>query len=86
MCVTNKALKFESNRYPSHARMWLAPIKSNLAERKKNDFDGAMADWYNFSDEIKSYYGVDMDVLSKPFAEEQEKYYIQVHVTCEIVL
>ncbi|EOA37962.1 hypothetical protein CARUB_v10009430mg [Capsella rubella] len=63
--------------YPSHARMWLAPIKSNMADRKKNDFDGAMADWHNFSDEIKSYYGVDMDVLTKPFAEEQEKYYIQ---------
>ncbi|XP_010484341.1 PREDICTED: protein arginine N-methyltransferase PRMT10-like [Camelina sativa] len=63
--------------YPSHARMWLAPIKSNMADRKRNDFDGAMADWHNFSDEIKSYYGVDMEVLTKPFAEEQEKYYIQ---------
>nr|AAL32019.1 At1g04870/F13M7_12 [Arabidopsis thaliana] len=63
--------------YPSHARMWLAPIKSNIADRKRNDFDGAMADWHNFSDEIKSYYGVDMGVLTKPFAEEQEKYYIQ---------
>lgn len=49
-----------------------------MADRKKNDFDGAMADWYNFSDEIKSYYGVDMGILTKPFAEEQEKFYIQV--------
>lgn len=49
-----------------------------MADRKRNDFDGAMADWHNFSDEIKSYYGVDMGVLTKPFAEEQEKYYIQV--------
>lgn len=58
--------------------MWLAPIKSTLSERKKNDLDGAMADWDNFSDEIKSYYGVDMSVLTKPFALEQEKHYIQV--------
>ncbi|KAF8046570.1 hypothetical protein N665_3609s0002 [Sinapis alba] len=63
--------------YPSHARMWLAPIKSTLSDRKKNDLDGAMADWDNFSDEIKSYYGVDMGVLTKPFAQEQEKHYIQ---------
>lgn len=76
LCVDTN--KLGPNRYPSHARMWLAPIKSNMADRKKNDLDGAMADWDNFSDEIKTYYGVDMSVLTKPFAEEQEKYYIQV--------
>ena len=58
--------------------MWLAPIRSNRADRKKNEFDGALTDWDNFSDEFKSFCGVDMNVSTKPLTEEQEKYYIQV--------
>ncbi|KAF2570506.1 hypothetical protein F2Q70_00004943 [Brassica cretica] len=77
ICARDRWLKPTGVMYPSHARMWFAPIKSNMADRKKSDLDGAMADWDNFSDEIKTYYGVDMSVLTKPFAEEQEKYYIQ---------
>nr|VDC88007.1 unnamed protein product [Brassica oleracea] len=57
--------------------MWLAPIRSNRADRKKNEFDGALTDWDNFSDEFKSFCGVDMNVSTKPLTEEQEKYYIQ---------
>ncbi|KAF8092900.1 hypothetical protein N665_0399s0036 [Sinapis alba] len=88
ICARDRWLKPTGVMYPSHARMWLAPIKSSMADRKKNDLDGAMADWDNFSDEIKTYYGVDMSVLTKPFAEEQEKYYIQVgrHSFCCYVL
>lgn len=63
--------------YPSHARMWVAPIRSGLGEHKKCDYDSAMEDWDNFVGETKTYYGVDMSVLSKPFSEEQMKYYLQ---------
>ncbi|PON56910.1 Protein arginine N-methyltransferase [Parasponia andersonii] len=63
--------------YPSHARMWVAPIRSGLGEHKKGDYDLAMEDWDNFVGETKTYYGVDMSVLSKPFSEEQMKYYLQ---------
>nr|VDC62150.1 unnamed protein product [Brassica rapa] len=76
ICARDHWLKPTGVMYPSHARMWFAPIKSNMADQKKNDLDGAMVDWDNFSDEIKTYYGVDLSVLTKPFAEEQEKYYI----------
>lgn len=37
-----------------------------------------MEDWYGFIDETKTSYGVDMSVLTKPFSEEQKKYYLQV--------
>lgn len=65
-------------RYPSHARMWLAPIRSGLGDQKKGDYEGAMDDWICFLGETKTYYGVDMSVLTKPYSEEQKKYYLQV--------
>lgn len=43
------------------------------------DCQSAMDDWHNFADETKTFYGVDMRVLTKPFAEEQRKYYLQVN-------
>lgn len=42
------------------------------------DYHSAMDDWHNFVDETKTDYGVDMHVLTKPFSEEQRKYYLQV--------
>lgn len=41
------------------------------------DYYSAMDDWHNFVDETKTCYGVDMNTLTKPFAEEQKKYYLQ---------
>lgn len=58
--------------------MYLAPIRSGLADHKMSDYEGCMDDWHSFADETKSYYGVDMSVLTKPFSEEQKKYYLQV--------
>ncbi|WJZ98062.1 hypothetical protein VitviT2T_016617 [Vitis vinifera] len=63
--------------YPSHARMWMAPIRSGLVDQKKNDYEGSMNDWLCFVNETKNDYGVDMSVLTKPFSEEQRKYYLQ---------
>lgn len=58
--------------------MWMAPIRSGLGDQKKSDFDGSMNDWHAFMEDTKEYYGVDMSVLTKPFSEEQMKYYLQV--------
>lgn len=58
--------------------MWLAPIRSGLGDQKKGDYEGAMDDWFCFLGETKTYYGVDMSVLTKPYSEEQKKYYLQV--------
>ncbi|GAB2289229.1 Protein arginine N-methyltransferase prmt10 [Dionaea muscipula] len=63
--------------YPSHARIWVAPIRSRLTDQKMNDYEGAMDDWFCFLDETKTFYGVDMSVLTKPFTEEQRKYYLE---------
>lgn len=64
-------------RYPSHARMWMAPIRTGIVDHKLGDYESTMDDWHHFVDETKTYYGVDMGTLTKPFSEEQRKYYLQ---------
>lgn len=58
--------------------MWIAPIRSGLGDQKMSDYELSMEDWYGFMDDTKTYYGVDMSVLTKPFSEEQKKYYLKV--------
>ncbi|KAJ4708324.1 Protein arginine N-methyltransferase [Melia azedarach] len=77
ICARDRWLKPTGVMYPSHARMWMAPIRSGLGDQKINDYEGAMDDWYSFVKETKSYYGVDMSVLTRPFSDEQKKYYLQ---------
>ncbi|RVX10942.1 Protein arginine N-methyltransferase PRMT10 [Vitis vinifera] len=77
LCIFWNFWKQINNRYPSHARMWMAPIRSGLVDQKKNDYEGSMNDWLCFVNETKNDYGVDMSVLTKPFSEEQRKYYLQ---------
>ncbi|KAI5665220.1 hypothetical protein M9H77_24543 [Catharanthus roseus] len=84
ICARDRWLKPDGIMYPSHARMWLAPIRTKLADQKMNDFDGALDDWYNFVDEIKAHYGVDMNVLTKPYSDEQKRYYLQTSLWCNL--
>ncbi|CAL5360716.1 unnamed protein product [Camellia sinensis] len=77
ICARDRWLKPTGVMYPSNARMWLAPIRSGLVNQKMSDYEGSMDDWFYFLDQTKTYYGVDMSVLTKPFAEEQKKYYLQ---------
>lgn len=58
--------------------MWVAPIRTGLGDHKMGDYDSSMEDWHDFVDDTKSNYGVDMSILTKPFSEEQKKYYLQV--------
>lgn len=60
--------------------MWMSPIRSGLVDQKMNDYEGSMVDWHNFLNGTKTYYGVDMSVFTKPYGEEQQKYYLQVGV------
>jgi len=56
--------------------MWIAPIGTELVDHKMGDYHSTMDNWHNFVDETKTYYGVDMNVLTKPFSEERRKYYL----------
>ena len=77
ICARDRWLKPTGVMYPSHARMWMAPIRTGIGDHKMGDYQSAMDDWHNFVDETKTYYGVDMSTLTKPFSEEQRKYYLQ---------
>ncbi|CAN1216607.1 Protein arginine N-methyltransferase PRMT10, partial [Linum perenne] len=77
ICARDRWLKPDGVMYPSHARMWFAPIRSGLVDRKGNDFEDVMDDWHNFVKDTKDSYGVDMDILTKPFSAEQRTYYLQ---------
>ncbi|XP_057768123.1 protein arginine N-methyltransferase PRMT10 [Salvia miltiorrhiza] len=77
LCARDRWLKPDGVMYPSHARIWMSPIRSGLVDQKMRDYDGSMADWSGFIKETEAFYGVDMSALTKPFDEEQKKYYLQ---------
>ncbi|XP_024383890.1 protein arginine N-methyltransferase PRMT10 [Physcomitrium patens] len=76
----DKWLKPTGMMYPSHARMWLAPMQTNLGERKMQEYQHAMDDWSRFTQETLDQYGVDMGVLNTPYRAEQQKYFLQTSV------
>lgn len=70
-------LKPDGVMYPSHARMWLAPVASESGDRKLQEFEQSMADWAAFRRQTRDDFGVDMGVLSDSYRTEQEKYFLQ---------
>lgn len=45
-----------------------------------NDFESAMDCWNSFVEDTETHYGVNMNILAKPYREEHEKYYLKVQV------
>ncbi|CAA3025654.1 arginine N-methyltransferase PRMT10 [Olea europaea subsp. europaea] len=83
ICACECWLKPSGVMYPSHARMWMAPGRSGLVDQKKSDYEDAMNDCRQILKFIESYYGVDIRVLTNPFAKEQRKYYLNVDIAVE---
>ncbi|TVU12692.1 hypothetical protein EJB05_46346 [Eragrostis curvula] len=77
ICARDRWLKPDGVMYPSHARMWLAPIRTGLGDKKMEDLDIAMDDWGQFVGETQAYYGVNMNALTKAYRAEHEKYYLK---------
>jgi hypothetical protein len=44
--------------YPSHAAIYVAPIRSSLANQRTGEFQGSMEGWAEFLQEMKHYYQV----------------------------
>ena len=44
--------------YPSHAAIYMAPIRTNLANQRTGEFQGSMEGWAEFLQEMKHYYQV----------------------------
>ncbi|KAJ4798076.1 Arginine N-methyltransferase family protein [Rhynchospora pubera] len=84
ICARDRWLKPDGVMYPSHARMWLAPIRSGITDQKMEDLNCAMNDWHSFVDETEAHYGVNMSVLTKAYREEHEKYYLKTSLWCNL--
>jgi len=76
LVARDRFLKPGGALYPSHARMFLAPIRSNSTAQRASDLKGTMEGWGEFLEDMKEYYNVDLSVLTDDFASEQRDYYL----------
>eukprot|EP00897_Mesotaenium_endlicherianum_P007065 jgi/Mesen1/6387/ME000329S05556 len=77
IAARDRWLKPDGIMYPSHARMWLAPMRSNLNEQKRHDFENSVRDWSAFEQDTKYHFQVDMSVLTDAYETEQRKFFLQ---------
>eukprot|EP00197_Chlamydomonas_leiostraca_P014660 CAMPEP_0202867434 /NCGR_PEP_ID=MMETSP1391-20130828/9431_1 /ASSEMBLY_ACC=CAM_ASM_000867 /TAXON_ID=1034604 /ORGANISM="Chlamydomonas leiostraca, Strain SAG 11-49" /LENGTH=379 /DNA_ID=CAMNT_0049547481 /DNA_START=156 /DNA_END=1295 /DNA_ORIENTATION=+ len=72
----DKFLKPGGALYPSHAAMYMVPIRTHMTAQRVTEFQGSMESWAEFLHEMQDYYQVDLDVLSDNFRKEQREYYL----------
>lgn len=75
LVARDRFLKPDGALYPSHARIFMAPIRTNLTSQRKHAFLNAMENWGEFIHDMRSYYNVNLDCLSEDFRKEQQEYY-----------
>lgn len=61
--------------YPSHSRMYLAPIRSHYSAQRADELKSAIDGWSYFVQDTKELYGVDMSCLTEDYCSEQRLYY-----------
>ena len=71
----DKFLKADGALYPSHANLYMAPIRTNLTASRNGNFIQSMENWGDFIADMDNYYGVNMECLSEDFRKEQLEYY-----------
>ncbi|CAI5484055.1 unnamed protein product [Closterium sp. Yama58-4] len=77
LIARDRWLKPGGSLFPSHARMWVAPVHSSLWEGRMGEFRSSMGDWRSFVRSTREDYGVDMAVLDQSYEAEQQKYFLQ---------
>lgn len=80
----DKFMKEGGAMYPSQARMFLAPIRTQASAQRVNDFQNSMYGWSEFLKEMKGYYQVDLDCLSDAYRTEQREYYMNTSAWAEV--
>eukprot|EP00210_Caulerpa_lentillifera_P006839 g6538.t1 len=75
LIARDKYLKPGGCLFPSHANMYLVPIRSQLPYQRQAEYQGVMSGWHAFVNEMYSYYRVDLHCLSQDFEKEQRDYY-----------
>jgi len=76
LVARDKFLKPGGAMYPSHANIYMAPIRTHMATQKLNELHNGMEGWSEFMQEMRDFYQVDMGCLTEPFRKEQKEYYL----------
>lgn len=63
--------------FPSHCRMFIAPMNTNAADTKVKDFHESVDAWHTFVQNTSHMYGVDLSCLSDDYEREQRGYFLQ---------
>ena len=63
----DKFLKEGGSLYPSHARILMAPIRTQMTETRTAEFRKATHEWGNFVADMRAYYDVDLSCVSPDF-------------------
>jgi protein arginine N-methyltransferase 1 len=71
----DRYLKPGGAMYPSHAQMFWAPIQTPDSRKSREEFHKISEHWQCFLGDMKHFYGVDFDVFSDAYLQEQ-------HVNC----
>lgn len=77
LVARNKFLKEGGSLYPSHARILMAPIKTQLTETREAELQRAVSEWSAFNSDMMAYYDVNLAAVNEDFAVEQREYCIQ---------
>ena len=76
LVARDRWLKESGAMFPSHAKMYLAPIRTGTSAQKHADYEDSCAGWDEFSDQTLQNYGVDMRALTETFEQEQREFFL----------
>lgn len=76
LMARDRFLKPGGALYPSHARLYWAPIKTSEGSVRKEEYDRIMEHWEWFLIDMKSKYSIDMDPFTKDYMVEQKQNYL----------
>ena len=75
LVARDRFLKPDGALYPSHATMYMAPVRTNLTAQKNLAFLNSMEDWSGFIRDMKGYYNVELECLSEAYRKEQLEFF-----------
>eukprot|EP00873_Tetraselmis_striata_P039979 jgi/Tetstr1/460243/TSEL_000478.t2 len=76
LLARDKFMKPGGAMYPSHARMYYAPIRTNTAQQRRGEYHNLLEGWGEFESDMMQNYGVDLSCLGSAYDQEQRDYYI----------
>ena len=77
LVARDRFLKPDGAMYPSHARMYMCPIRTSANPKRQQEYHNSLGGWDEFTNDMKQLYGVDLRCMDKDYDDEQEEYFLQ---------